>query len=448
MTQTRPRSSVLCSLLMIAAFMSACSPARDDDASNSSPTSIPTDSSQASSQNITMTSTSTEKPFPKSVQIPEDEYPNDRFAINRSPSSFSLGCNEGDELPKNGTVFDPPSGKLVPLPLPSIASSEELVKAHCTVAGPPDRLRIIYILSVRVPASGLEVEKISTRTVSYALDTPEVIADYAWPEPIGTSIDELSATNFGFVVRVGDNLTGFDLNTLAPAWERNDGPIYYSSFNGFAFLREIGSESGLKLVINDASNGAELQNLSGFQRATEGKDFQGQTNYGWFLRHGYKNPDNDVFYFDASSKQLIGPLSPYAEGMQRHGDLLLTYRRDNVEKDNFINIFDIKKNDYVLRKIGSEVSGLNFSEIYIAGHYLYIKNDTESSVTDLRTLTKVSQGWSTRPMDIIGTDWILAIKGPVTNQYVNCFDEDGFYMCKERAVLVNSPNGAYSGPWY
>ncbi|MEI4743919.1 MULTISPECIES: hypothetical protein [Rhodococcus] len=448
MSQARSKPWILFSLLLISALSAGCSEARNIDASNPSPTSIPSVSSYSSNQNSTSTVMPPEKSIPKSVQVPEDEHTNDTFTINRSPGTFSLGCNNSEELPKDGVVFDSLSGKFFPLPIPSVTSSEELVKAYCTVAGPPDRLRIIYILSLRIPASGLEVEKPLTRTVSYALDTPGAVANYAWPAPIGTSIDEIAATNFGFIVRVGNNFTGFDLDTLEPTWERNDGPVYDSSFNGLAFVREIGFESGLKVVINDASTGSELQNLSGFQRATEGKDFQGQSNYGWFLRHGYKNPDNDVFYFDASSKKLIGPLSPYAEGMQRHGDLLLTYRRDNVDKNNFINIFDIKKNDYVLRKIGSEVSGLNFSEIYVAGNYLYIKNDTESSVTDLRTLTKVSQGWSARPMDLIGTDWILSIKGPVTNQYVNCFDGDGFYMCKERAVLVHSPNGAYPGPWY
>src|SRR5690348_9565918 len=74
-------------------------------------------------------------------------------SLRRSPGTTFSGCDpDGRDKFSTGEVFDPQTGVNLPLPKPTLAAPEQLVKQRCTVAGDPKSLRVVYVLATRTPA--------------------------------------------------------------------------------------------------------------------------------------------------------------------------------------------------------------------------------------------------------------------------------------------------------
>ncbi|WP_067825008.1 hypothetical protein [Nocardia inohanensis] len=374
-------------------------------------------------------------------------------SLRRSPGTTFSGCDpDGRDKFSTGEVFDPQTGANLPLPKPTLAAPEQLVKQRCTVAGDPKSLRVVYVLATRTPASGLNAEKFATRIVSFGLRDTSPAVQTPWPAQLTGDINDLWPTNFGFIVRLGGSrLVGFDLATLAPVWDRDDGQIYDSLVTGSVLAREIGVSAGETLVFNSTKDGAEIGRFADlkFLRDMPGDQRGDVADGGGFFVQRQGKPDYGVSYFDAASASLLGPLSNTSpSGYQRSGNLVMTWGKGSADADNYLNVYDIGKKDFVLRKSGADAAGLHLSHVYLAGHFLYIENTDDSPVIDLTTLGKVSTKWKLRPMDTVGGEWTLVSSGHVTNDYTDCFGTDAKFLCYERGELVRSPGGVYGGPWY
>ncbi|MGW5112838.1 hypothetical protein [Nocardia sp. NPDC004123] len=273
-----------------------------------------------------------------------------------------------------------------------------------------------------------------------------------WPATLSVAINDIWADNFGFTVRLeGSRMVGFDLNTLVPTWDRDDGQIYDTLFTGTSFARELGNSAGQLLVVNSARDGSELgrfpdtQFMRDFAEEERGDTADGG---GFFTQHSGR-PDYGLSYFDAASASLVGPLSTTSPaGFQRSGNLLLVWGRGTDPAWNYLKVYDYSKKAFILQKSGDDAAGLHLSHVYIAGSYLYIENTDDSPVIDLTTMAKVSSKWRLRPLDTIGGQWTLVSKGHVTNDYTDCFGTDTTFLCFERGQLIRDTNGAYTGPWY
>src|SRR5207248_845384 len=113
-----------------------------------------------------------------------------------------------------------------------------------------------------------------------------------------------------------------------------------------------------------------------------------------------------------------------------------------------IEVRDVRDNKLLFSRYGADVDGLHIRNLYLAGKYLYIENDSDSPVIDIATSQKVSSGWGVRPTDVINRDWLLTMKGHISNDYASCFGVGGSYACYEQGTLVHAPGGNYGGPWH
>ncbi|MFI9636025.1 hypothetical protein ACIHAX_25380 [Nocardia sp. NPDC051929] len=368
----------------------------------------------------------------------------------RGPGTVFSGCtpDAGDKFTRGGQVFDPLTGTNKPIPQPILKAPEQLVNHFCTVMGTPRNVRVVYIVSVRTPASGLDAEKYSTRIEAFGVNDRAPVAQAPWPADLALDkFSVLAPTEYGFIVRVRSRVVGFDLDTLAVAWQLDEGQLYSDRYNGRSLARELGTQSGQRIVFNSAKDGSEIARFDGIGLAggTAIDSPHTTADNGFFVAQAGR-PDYHLFYFDSAAAALVGPIAPFAQSFQRSGNLLLAYGRGGSDSA-YLNVYDMNKKTFVVQKSGNDAAGLGFQHVYLAGKYLYIQNADDSPVIDLTTLNKVASGWHQRPMDVIG-DWILVISGKVSNNYATCFDTRGEFICYETGVLYHSPNGSYPGEWY
>lgn len=69
---------------------------------------------------------------------------------------------------------------------------------------------------------------------------------------------------------------------------------------------------------------------------------------------------------------------------------------------------------------------------------------------DIRTRQKLSSGWNVRPLDFLGSSWMLVDHRP--NSTMECYDGFSDFNCgsfdPQQVVSQKVDNGVYAGPWY
>ncbi|MDN4521256.1 hypothetical protein JN086_07310 [Mycolicibacterium austroafricanum] len=367
-------------------------------------------------------------------------------SLKRGPATLYSGCGSSIDFGEDfefepGEVFLPVVGRNVPRPGPSVPAGVELVGGQCLVAGDEQNIRIIYVLVLRTPSSGLNPESVRTKIVSYDPAEPgKPVATADWPVDIDPgTFEDLMPTRYGFMARSSGGIVGFDLNTLALAWRVNSAPERADmNYEGFMVSSKGGPDIGPFESVrhfHSAKDGAEITSFagpSGFETFPHG-----------FLATKGTHKDWQRMYLDMRTGAITGP---FPEEGQIWGNKYMDYDIWSVEQA-YIKVWNLETSQEIISRTGQDVVGLNIEDIYLAGDYLYIENDDDSPVIDINTLDQVSTGWSTRPVDVVGSDWLYVIDGPVTNGYARCF-EVMRNICYETGKLVHAPGGNFPGPWF
>lgn len=412
------------------------------------------DSSEAPAAEPTVASVTTTTPvpttasvaaIPSSAALPMGKY------LRLGPGTVSNGCSHdldrGDDLKfGKGQVFIPALGKNVNRPTPSIPAGMTVVNWACAVVGDEDVIRVIHVYTLRTPSSGLTPETFDTRIVSFDPSNPDApAATAAWPEDAGVrNFEHFMPTRWGLMAYGNGGVMGFDLHTLKRTWKSN-AAVEAANSEGFvtAKVGAAGRDSfDWTFRIHSAKDGAEIVKDVGPTMGYGIDDFR----YGFGLERGtYWEGKNDYYYFDMRDGQFKGPIP---SGGIFWGNIYLAY--NNGIRRPFISIWDMDKGQEIFSREGKDVAGLNIESLYVAGNYLYIKNDSDSPVVDISTGQTVSSGWKVRPANVINRDWMLVVGGSTTNVAPSCFSYDGqLFSCgSDKATLVHAPGGNYPGPWF
>ncbi|MBS1696422.1 MAG: hypothetical protein JST91_29925 [Actinobacteria bacterium] len=358
------------------------------------------------------------------------------------------GCNqtlaEGDDLEfSQGQVFVPSLGRNVRRPVPAIPAGQLVINGACTVAGDENVLRVVYVFTVRTPSSGLNPESTETRLVTYDPNQPDTpVASTVWPADSNVvDFEHIVPTQWGFMAHGRGGIMGFDLTTLHPTWRSADTDVE-ANRQGYVTFDTRGEgvdDFEWRYRFHSAKDGAEVASSIGPSMPGGIDVFRD----GFGVEKG-KHHDGayEYYYFDMRDTQFKGPIPT---GGAFWGD---TYTAYSFGQASFIAVWDMDKNEKIFSREGADVAGLNIEDLFFAGKYLYIANDSDSPVINITTGDKVSSNWQVRPTEVINRDWMLVVKGHVTNEYFNCFHEEGVYGCYEDGTLVYAPNGQYDGPWF
>ena len=349
-------------------------------------------------------------------------------------NNFSGGDDQ--KFDTTGEIFNPKTGRNVALPTPEVPAGQKLTRQACVVGGDGDTIRVFYVITLSTPSSGLTPESSTTSIVSFDPFSPGAQPQRApWPTDLDIkTFGSLTPTYYGFIAK-GSPVVGFDGNSLQPTFRSTD------NFGGtnFAGFYTYGSGGQSDEVFHSAKDGSVVGENNGTGMGgglvTYADGFIAIVGHTWPYQYGY---------FDLRDNQLK---TPAPSGGAMWGHILTSYG------DDFIEVRDVTQNKLIFERHGNEVRGLHIKHLYFAGKYLYIDNDSDKPVIDITTSQKVSSGWAVRPTDLINKDWMLIIKGHVTNDYGACFntgelDSRNSYGCYEQGTLVHAPNGEYAGPWF
>ncbi len=395
----------------------------------------------------TPSSTTSAPKIPTSVDVPGAG--DDDADLLRGPSTVYTGCGGslvfGDDVKlSRGQVFLPTTGRNVDLPLPTIPDGKLVVATQCLVAGDARNIRVVHIVSLRTPSSGLTPESTETQILAFDPTAPDApTATGIWPVEYPLyNFESLQPTVHGFMAYGSGGVLGFDIASMNLAWQSATKPAAVN-FDGYAFWSREGDardsrDQLYRIAYHSAKDGTEIGH-------TVGPDLDIETYpHGFMAMRGTKEQWERML-FDTRTAQFQGPLP--SEG-QLWGNRMLRYHRTLTDEDTtFIKVWDVNTGQVIFTREGADVSGLNIEDVYLAGNYLYIENDADSPVIDITTSDKVSSGWSVRPVDIVDDDWFMVVDGPVSNGYASCFD--GLrYICYEDGRLVHAPDGVLAGPWF
>lgn len=347
-----------------------------------------------------------------------------------SQCNGSYNTGDDQKFDTTGEVFNPKTGHVVPLPVPTVPAGQKLVGQACTVGGDEDHIRVFYVMTLSKPSDGLTPEDQTTSIVAFDPFSSAPPQTAAWPE--GAKVDRILPTYHGFLARAGfDNLVGFDGGTLQPTFTSTDrlGNINFAGF----FTYGTGGQG--HEVFHSTKDGAVVGENTGVGMGGGAEVFPA----GMIVIVGNDFPYK-YGYFDFRDNLMK---TPTARSGTMWGDTLTSWG------GKYIEVRDLAQNKLLFERAGDDVEGLHIKNLYFAGKYLYIENDSDSPVIDITNSQKVSSGWVVRPTDRVGRDWMLVVKGHVTNDYTSCFGQDaGQYRCYEDGTLVYAPNGNYAGPWF
>jgi len=431
-------------VLGIVIALSACT-SRVEDATDEVRTVTASSSASTTATPTTAVSVApTSSPLP--LQLGSDGASGD---VDLGSGTVFSGCNRrlahGDDIQFNPVrVFVPALGRNVSRAALTVPAGKTAINGACTVVGDENALRIVYIFTIRTPSSGLNPESSETQLVSYDPNKPDKPAATAgWPADSNVAdFENIVPTPWGFMAHGKGGIMGFDLNTLQRIWQSADENIYA---NQHGYVTFDSRRDGVDVNVNEwryrfhsAKDGAEVANSIGPSMSGGIDVFRD----GFGVEKGRrKNGEYAYYYFDMRDAQFKGPVPT---GGSFWGN---TYTAYNTRSNPFIEIWDMDQNKKIFSREGADVAGLNIEELFFAGKYLYISNDSDSPVIDITTGQKVSSGWQVRPTDVIAQDWLLVLEGKDSNHHFSCF-QDGAYVCYEDGTLVHAPNGRYDGPWF
>lgn len=345
----------------------------------------------------------------------------------------------------NAQIFNPKTGRNVPIPVPTIPAGQRLVSGLCTVGGDADHIRVFYVVTMSTPSSGLTPESKTTTIFAFDPFTPEQPQTAPLPAGIDVAhISNLLPTDYGFILAVWSNTgqyIGFDGTTLAQTFSIPV-PMMWTFANTKGILVTQNSDR----TIYDARDGQVIGHVDGSNVNNPSDTYPD----GFIVNTATLHDGHyDSGYFNLTDRQLKTPFpgggDAWAQKFLALGDHSLTIR-------------SLMDNTVIFQRVGVEYDGLHISNAYIAGNYLYIANDSDSPVIDVTTSQKVSSDWKVRPTDAVGRDWVLVkTENHASRSDASCFStetatsryDDNTLTCNPSEVTLRyAPGGKYDGPWF
>lgn len=365
--------------------------------------------------------------------------------VLRAPATVYSDCSTvedgsgGESFNEQAEIFDPKTGINVPLPAPSIAAGQELVRSECIVGGDIDNIRVFYVMTVSTPSSGLDPEKLTSSIVSFDPFNPGPPTTKPLPPEIDPEkVGRLRPTRFGFFIEgqnpgqsLASQYVGIDGATLNTTFVVDgSGPVPQTSANESAFLIYF---YGGDVRIHSAQDGRVLGEY-------KESNSSGPYPNGFIVdvdetRFGVQNA-----FFNTDDNQVKQPFA--AGGGDMWGNTYLAL------EDHALEVRDAATNAVKLRREGADFDGLNIDKAYVAGDFLYLQNDSDNPVIDIETTRKVSSDWTVRPTDVVNRDWILVKETRAKSDGdASCFNGDEL-RCGDDVSLRYAPDGRFAGPWY
>lgn len=420
--------------------------------------------------------------------------------VYRNATTVYSGCipdlRNADSIP-SGQILDTETGQNLPLPLPELPASDEVLRHACTVATTSDgKQRVIHVITTRTPSHGLTPE--SEQSFIVALDVKGNRAPITKPLPAELAdMSGIYPANNGFVaIDRGPNGTEafawFDINTIEPKivikLDTDVGvppetePIDMVPFNydGYATILspripcgdcgqpEPGFSRSQDLHFFDGPSGAEIgvfRNIGHFV----------PVDHGYLMEHETRlkaAPPSDlqagVFYFDMRTKELSGPIAPYIWVPNNYfpriddpefGNALIW--DDNVmligpdtDSGLFLKVWNRKSKTEIFSLTGPQLAGLKINGLSLGPTDLLIENESDSPVIDLKTGKPVAAGWSLKPVARLDDGWVVIKPGKpgdsegwlCISSYTQGCPTGASYPAG--AYLARGVNGDYAGPWH
>lgn len=347
-------------------------------------------------------------------------------------------------------VFDPASGDFAdftdPLPIPS---GSKLNASQCTLTGTPNQLQAMYLWEYLTPAAGLTpasttrlgvVRGIHDRTPPAPTDMTKAVASLQplWASDGGPV---MSAAPWNCVEGMPCTLA-FRPGSLDIAWTDPRG-VNYSDRDSVVFEDTRDTRT---VTIRNVGSKADAT-YADTRVAKSGGSATGVTS------HGYMLIGASPGFFNSGTMRLIPypaeSLAYYSNAFQ--GDRVLSWVSVDHLSVTVMNI-DTGAVDFHLGE--QDMKTLEARDLAMFDDYLYVENNNDSPVLDMKTRQRVSAGWKTRPIQWINPQWLLVSHTP--NSARHCYEvglnsnttDDRQYMCGESATLEFHADGRYTGPRY
>lgn len=321
--------------------------------------------------------------------------------------------------------------------------------------------RFVYLTTVRTASQGLDASRSRTELVSIDPVTNESTTKPFTFSPernwrLGPATGGFSAISVSGGTATRDavyDIAFFDADTLSvTAQNHGDGyhPIDLVAYNYDGYALKPGAQSGADgpVHVYRGSDGKEIGSVNGATGDAVSFD------HGFLLRtKGTSRNDVSASYFDTSTGSTTATIAPDIGGggqapstVTIGSNILIA---DGVFR-NFLVVFNTTTRKTVLSLDAARLSGLNIKSAQIAGDYLYLANDSDNPVIDVRTSQRVSQGWTVFPVARLADGWTY-VHGGMTGS--DCFGVGtGFgTSCTVNTSadrIVRSASGDYQGPWY
>jgi hypothetical protein len=408
--------------------------------------------------------------------------------VRQNGSTIYTGCESSwsaGNKPVEGEVFDPTTGRNLPLPAPAVADTDEIVGSSCTVTADEKGVnRVVYLLTTKTPSHGLTPESEQTNLMAFDLGKSRPVVTKPFPLPLPPN------PNFGYglypgtgaIVAAESGTDGLktvafiDPNTLeveSHVGERADAGVVAFNYDGYAIsMCDRAQFGGCNAMDLHFFNGADGTEVGVFRNV--GTHIP--TDHGFLLAHSDKKVPAEsadaapgVFYFDTHTNRITGPIAPYIDLDDQnpegpwwadqfvYGDTI-TFMGTDSSQGAFLRAFDMLEDRELFSLDGDQMKGLKIADAFSGDRFVYLRNESDNPVIDLRSQRSVSSGWTLRPIGRLAQGWVVILPGgPADSDSGLCIDSAFTATCPGGADEVSSSTTAYlargetddySGPWY
>jgi len=129
------------------------------------------------------------------------------------------------------------------------------------------------------------------------------------------------------------------------------------------------------------------------------------------------------------------------------------------DRGRCVTVFDMVAKKTLFNLDANQVEGLEISDAFLSGNYIYLRNESDNPVIDLRTNQPASKNWSLRPIHQLTNGWVLIIPGHSGDKHStfadgNCINNyettctGGGPTSQGEYLARGAGRAPYSGPWF
>ncbi|MDT5010936.1 MAG: hypothetical protein QOH57_2553 [Mycobacterium sp.] len=343
-------------------------------------------------------------------------------------------------------VLDLATGKFdTPAAPTEVPAGTKLLFATCTLTGTPEDLKVLYLWQYETPAAGLTP---ASNTVMGAVtgvhDTaPLQPVDLSAQAPVMGDGAKLLPTSGGAVLKVGYGCkvctVGFDPNAPRVNWT-SEHDAFGSDESSVAFQDIMNNV----VTIRDVATGQDTV----FNNVFLTDNAKGAHDSGYLIVQKGGLGDWTWGYYSTVAKRLFDNVYT----ANNRPSITVRDGRALLESKNLLRLINISTGDVEFEVTQADLNTLNSYQFSHFGNDLYVKNQNDSPVLDIKTRQRLSAGWKVRPSEWINPSWLLIDH---RNTGVGeCFNGFASYDCAGNDiqpndfVLTKVEGGSYTGPMF